>query len=157
MSESPEPPPPGPWTDPSRTRPGSSGRREAVSQLTRMLSWATLMIFVMALAEPVLEAVVARRNATLRDGGEGENPWLEGPAPELSHGTRDHSEGKHAVMRGPAALRNRASAEGEEVTRLERGEAVRLVKEVDGWVLLVVEGPRRQVFGWARQEDVLAR
>jgi len=157
MSESSDAPPPGPWADPSRTRPDSSGRREAVTQLTRMLSWGTLMISIMALAEPAVEALVARRNAALRQGAEDENPWIEGPAPELAQESRERGEGRRAVMRGPAVLRNRAAAEGDEVLRLERGEEVRLVKEVDGWALLVVDRPRGLVFGWARQEDVLAR
>jgi hypothetical protein len=113
----------------------------------------------MALVEPAVDAYLARQAAERRRSVEGasENPWIEGAAPELVQAKRERGEGKRAVMRGPAVLRNRAAAEGDVVRRLERGEEVRLVKVVDGWALLVVEGPRGLLFGWAREEDVLAR
>lgn len=171
MSAPPDAPDPSPWADPSRDRPGPGLGRHAVGQLTRVLTYATFTVALLALAEPVLRWIVQR---TTRDAdtptatgpeaahgfgaGTGSDARVElGPHGERLPGIPGLDGAKVATLRRPTVLRDRADAQGGIVTRAEGGAVVRLVKVVDGFALVVLDGPRGSVFGWVPEADVATR
>ncbi len=86
------------------------------------------------------------------------NPLLAGP--HEGHGGLELApdgeglDGSKLVANKPLQLRERADDSARVVITVEKGTRVRVVRDLDDWLLLVVPIGTRAVHGWIRRDDV---